>query len=122
MFPFEFRRVELFVLGTVPNKLLLPTNESDHRFERNNNDSSESDHTPFTTWQDAQQNPNKRQSNSATEDDELEEKGFQQNITTMICPVTGMRATSNCPEKRPQTYTPGEEPKEFCTFHVYPPK
>ncbi len=76
--------------------------------------------TPFTTWQDAQQNSNR--SNSPLEKDDLEDRGFQQNITVTICPVTGMRATSNCPNKHPQTFMQGEEPEEFCTFHVYPPK
>ncbi|HXH69771.1 MAG TPA: PBP1A family penicillin-binding protein [Pyrinomonadaceae bacterium] len=120
--PAEFRRVELFVVGTVPNKILLPTDELV-------TDSSETitltpspANTPVATWQDAQQNPNDNQSNSATEDDDFEERGFQRNITVMICPLTGMRATFNCPEKRPQTFKQSEEPNEFCTFHVYPPK
>jgi hypothetical protein len=69
-----------------------------------------------------QQNPNNKPPSSSAEDNDLEEKGFQQNITTMICFLTGMRATSNCPTKQPQTFKQGEEPKEFCTFHVYPPK
>jgi membrane peptidoglycan carboxypeptidase len=120
--PSEFRRVELFVLGTVPNKLLLPTNESITDLSETTPIAPSPTSTPFTTWQDAQQNPSRKQSNSAMEDNELEEKGFQQNITTMICPITGMRATSNCPEKRPQSFKLGNEPKEFCTFHVYPPK
>jgi penicillin-binding protein 1B len=120
--PFEFRRIELFVLGTVPNKLLLPTDESITDLSETTTIAPSPTNTPFTTWQDAQQNPNRKQSNSATEDGELEEKGFQQNITTMICPITGMRATSNCPEKSPQSFKLGNEPKEFCTFHVNPPK
>jgi penicillin-binding protein 1B len=120
--PPEFRRVELFVVGTVPNKVLLPADEAITDTSETITITPSPTNTPFTTWQDAQQNPNNRQSNSATEDDDLEEKGIRQNITVMICPVTGMRATSNCPEKRPQTFKQGEEPKEFCTFHVYPPR
>jgi penicillin-binding protein 1B len=119
--PFEFRRIELFVLGTVPNKLLLPTDEPITELSETTTIAPSPTNTPFTTWQDAQQNPNKKQSNSGMEDGELEEKDFQQNITTMICPITGMRATSNCPEKRSQSFKVGAEPKEFCTFHVYPP-
>ncbi len=121
--PAEFRRVELFVLGTVPNKVLLPTSESIADSSEITTATPSPTNTPFTTWQqDAQQNPNNKQSNSAPENDDLDEQGFQQNITVMICPVTGMRATSNCPTKRPQTFKKGEEPKEFCTFHIYPPK
>jgi penicillin-binding protein 1B len=120
--PAEFRRVELFVIGTVPNKVLLPTDEENLDSAGTETATPSPTNTPFTTWQDAQQNPKNRQSNSATEDNNLEEKNFQQNVTVMICPVTGMRATSNCPVKQPQTFKQGEEPKEFCTFHVYPPK
>jgi penicillin-binding protein 1B len=120
--PPEFRRVELFVIGTVPNKVLLPTDETNLIESETTKTTPSPTNTPFTTWQEAQENPKNKQSNSAPEDDDLEEKGFQQNITVMVCPITGMRSTSNCPTKRPQTFRHGEEPKDFCTFHVYPPK
>jgi penicillin-binding protein 1B len=120
--PTEFRRVELFVVGTVPNKVLLPTDEANLEESETITTAPSPTNTPFTTWQDAQQNTNNKQSNPAAEDDDFGEKGFQQNITVMVCPVTGMRATSNCSGKRPQTFKPGDEPKEFCTFHIYPPK
>jgi penicillin-binding protein 1B len=120
--PAEFRRVELFVLGTVPNKVLLPTDEASLEESEIPKTTPSPTNTPFTTWQDVQQNPNNKPPNSSAEDNDLEEKGFQQNITTMICFLTGMRATFNCPEKRLQTFKQGEEPKEFCTFHVYPPR
>jgi len=38
-------------------------------------------------------------------------------ITVMICPITGMRATANCPNKEAHKFKAGTEPKEFCTFH-----
>ncbi len=120
--PAEFRRVELFVIGTVPNKVLLPTDEANLEESETITIAPSPTDTPFTTWQDSQQNPNNKQLNPAAEDNDLEEKGFQQNITVMICSITGMRATSNCPEKSPQTFNQGEEPREFCTFHIYPPK
>ncbi len=120
--PFEFRRVELFVLGTVPNKVLLPTDESNSDTDTTQTVAPSPTNTPFTTWQDAQQNSNNKQSNSATEDNNLEDSNYQRNVTVMICPVTGMRATSNCPNPKPKTFKEGEEPKEFCTFHVYPPR
>lgn len=116
--PPEFRRVELFVTGTVPNKTLLPSVEaslSDQELAEPNPSS-----TPFTTWQDAQQNSNSNQNSPVKKDDSTPE--FERNVTVMICPLTGMRATANCPNKKPQTFKEGEEPKDFCTFHVKPPK
>ncbi|MGI8787394.1 MAG: transglycosylase domain-containing protein, partial [Pyrinomonadaceae bacterium] len=115
--PPEFRRVEIFISGTVPNKTLLPTDDAnltDQTIEPNPTG------TPFTTWQNAQQNQTPNQNNSPTAQDATPE--IEQTITVMICPLTGMRATANCPEKRPQTFKEGEEPKDFCTFHVNPPK
>ncbi len=120
--PPEFRRVELFIGGTMPNKIMLPTGD-----ENAENDLSETSvqttptATPFTTWQDAQQNQPNSNRNNYTED-KNSEPDFERTVTVMVCPVTGMRATSNCPDKKPKTFKEGEEPKDFCTFHVYPPK
>jgi penicillin-binding protein 1B len=44
--PAEFRRIELFVMGTVPNKLLLPTDESNLS---ENENQPQATPTPFTT-------------------------------------------------------------------------
>ena len=118
--PAEFRRIELFVGGTVPNKNLLPIDEANLDESETIKINPSPTATPFTTWQEAQQNSNR--SNPPVETNDSEDKDFLQNISVMVCPVTGMRATSNCPTKQPQTFTQGEEPKEFCTFHVYPPK
>jgi penicillin-binding protein 1B len=109
--PAEFRRIELFVAGTVPNKSLLPVNEDDPNSDINNPRATP---TPFTTWEEEQQNQNgtPRSSRDAAPV-ELEQK-----ITVMICPLTGMRATRNCPNRENKTFKQGEEPKEFCTFHV----
>ena len=121
--PAEFRRIELFVVGTVPNKVLLPVDEMNLEDGESARAAPSPTNTPFTTWEDAQQNAsNKSETNSKIEIGDVEEKGFQQSITMMICPITGLRATSNCPTKRPQTFKQGDEPKEFCTFHIYPPK
>jgi hypothetical protein len=102
----------------VPNKTLLPTEETalTERELAEPNPTA----TPFTTWQDAQQNQRNNQNSSIEGEDSPNE--FERNITVMTCPLTGMRATSNCPNKKPQTFKEGEEPKDFCTFHVNPPK
>ena len=111
--PPEFRRVELFVIGTVPNKTLLPTVDTLTDIDKAAPTPSE---TPFQTWQDAQQNNQNRP--KLTPDDDIPKAEVVQNITVMVCPLTGMRATANCPDKHPETFKKGEEPQEFCTFHV----
>ncbi len=111
--PPEFRRVELFVIGTVPNKTLLPVDDG---LSDTDVPAPTPTETPFQTWQDAGQN-----SNSAPKPnvgDDIPKVEIEQSITLMVCPLTGMRATANCPDKRPQTFSKGAEPKEFCTFHV----
>lgn len=114
--PAEFRRVEYFVSGTVPNKSFLPVKEPDAEIDKNPNATP----TPFVTWQEDQQNQGQNQTNSNRQTNSVED--LQQNLTVMMCPITGMRATSNCPNMKPETFRQGSEPKEFCRFHVAPPR
>ncbi len=116
--PAEFRRVELFVGGTVPNKILLPTEETVLTDEQSAVPTPTE--TPFQTWQEAQQGQRGNSVNPPPHDDLNAD--VVHNVTLMICPLTGMRATVNCPNKKPKTFIEGEQPKEFCTFHVNPPK
>lgn len=118
--PPEFRRVELFVVGTMPNKLLLPA--PPENFDENVTGTVQATPTatPFTTWEESQQGEKNNVPYPEQKDDA--ETDFERTVTVMICPVTGMRATSNCPTKQPKTFKEGTEPKDFCTFHVYPPK
>ena len=114
--PAEFRRVELFISGTIPNKL-LPTEETPEDFESTET-KPEPVGTPFQTWTD-------EQTGKTPEDspDVRKPRGdFQRGVYVMICPVTGMRATSNCPKKEAHSFEPGTEPGDFCTFHVNPPE
>jgi hypothetical protein len=106
------------VTGTVPNKSLLPTEDAGLIEEQLTVPTPTA--TPFTTWQEAQQHQKNNKTHSPP--DENQESDFQQNITVMICQLTGMRATANCPNKQPKTFVEGEQPKEFCPFHVNPPK
>jgi penicillin-binding protein 1B len=121
--PAEFRRVELFVSGTVPNKTLLPTEETILPEEQSTAATPSPSETPFETWQEqAQPQP----TTQATPRNALPPAAprlesnidFVHTITIMICPLTKMRATINCPNKQPKTFNEGEQPKEFCTFHV----
>lgn len=72
--------------------------------------------TPLPTLYESQyerkNNQNSLQVNEKSKPDLAKE------ITVMICPLTGMRATTDCPNKQPQTFANGEQPNQFCTFHV----
>jgi len=119
--PPEFRRTELFVAGTIPIKSmeedetdLLPAEEplpSDSP-EEPNPDPSPSPTPVSGTWQDKAEPPGNK--NSKTLRNQADDQGM---ITVMICPITGMRATANCPNKEAHKFKAGTEPKEFCTFH-----
>ena len=117
--PPEFRRVELFILGTVPNKTLLPVDEAAVDTSENLAPAAKPTETPFTTWQNSQNNQ-KGNTNSGKEIPAAVEP--ERTVTVMVCDLTGDRATSNCPDKHPQTFKEGAEPKNFCRFHVNPPK
>ncbi|MFZ1700409.1 MAG: PBP1A family penicillin-binding protein [Pyrinomonadaceae bacterium] len=112
--PPEFRRVELFIAGTVPTRAILPMNETPEEIEPALPDKSP---TPITeTWQDAQPDGSAPDGGPARRDIRPGEPAAR-GVTLMICPLTGMRATANCPEKESKTFRTGSEPKEFCTFH-----
>ena len=123
--PAEFRRIEMFVAGTVPNRSLLPVID-ETLDEGGVGERTTPSPTPLTeTWQDGitpdgppgdsgpppggGQVDMSRGRRGGNEIDGL--------ITVMICPVTRMRATAYCPDKEPKTFRAGAEPKEFCTFH-----
>ena len=105
--PAEFRRVELFIAGTLPNRQLLTEEDMVPESEPNPTQ------TPLVeTLQDQVESnsnappdrPNRRSANS-------------HGNLVFICPITGMRATINCPTRESKLFREGSEPKEFCTFH-----
>lgn len=106
--PAEFRRVELFIAGTLPMKQMIPAEETEF-------DTSKPPPTPVPldgTWQD-QTTPGATPlpSNSKPTAPTIEK------ITVMICPLSGQRATANCPTKESKTFNKGQEPTDFCDFH-----
>ncbi|MGH9820558.1 MAG: penicillin-binding transpeptidase domain-containing protein, partial [Pyrinomonadaceae bacterium] len=117
--PPEFRRTELFVAGTIPLKNMpdpnsdlppedLPPDQPDQQ------DAPTPSPTPVSgTWQDKVEPPN----NKSTDQRLKSQSNDSGMVTVMICPVTGMRATANCPERVAQKFKAGTEPKDFCTFH-----
>ena len=111
--PLEFRRVELFVAGTVPNKILMPTDEVPVS-EENTENQPRPTPTPFRTWEE-EQNGTTNQNTSTNSSQKRTTNG--RTVSVMICPLSGTRATSNCPTKEIKTFEEGKEPKDFCQFH-----
>jgi len=119
--PAEFRRIELFVSGTVPAPKTIETPEPQYDPETGElieMPTPTPKETPLNgTWQDRAEPPGVESGNS--NGGASQKSGF---VSIDICPLTGMRATSNCPEHERKTFRRGTEPKDFCTFHVNPPR
>ena len=105
--PNEFRRIELFISGTVPNKALTveptPTPLDDE------------------SWRDELPQPSPETTppiDKSSEANTAPKPEVEKNVTMMICPISNKRATSFCPNSRPQKFTNGSEPEEFCQFHT----
>ncbi len=116
--PAEFRRVELFVGGTVPNKTLIEQPAVEN-YEENvpspdstpsePADPAEPTPTPLNgTWQDG----------STPNGNSRERSSTPRNVSVVVCSLTGMRATQYCPKREMKSFVPGSEPTEYCTFHV----
>ncbi len=108
--PAEFRRIDLFIAGTVPNRAMLPVeDETPGELQPYpSNSPTPADDVPPDGDLPPEKTPQRK---VRAPDNEIG------SATVMVCPLTGMRATSNCPDKEPRTYRGGTEPKEFCTFH-----
>lgn len=118
--PPEFRRTELFVAGTIPIKNMpeettdLPPDDPVSGEQPSGQDLPTPSPTPVSgTWQDKIEPPDNR-STSQRLKNQPDDRGT---VTVMICPVTGLRATANCPDRVAQKFKAGTEPKDFCTFH-----
>ncbi|HLA94959.1 MAG TPA: hypothetical protein VK612_04505, partial [Pyrinomonadaceae bacterium] len=117
--PPEFRRVELFVAGTVPNKALLNTDEGDIEYDPETGEpippkpKAEVSPTPLTgTWED------KLEPGTNSNSSRGKPKGERARmISVVICPVSGMRATAACPISEAKSFPEGREPQDFCAFH-----
>jgi penicillin-binding protein 1B len=112
--PEEFRRVELFVAGTIPNRTLLPTEDVDASIDVNPEGTPiGTTPTPVTgTWQDGAEpgdppRPGARRSSAEP----------AKTILVVICPLTGLRATTKCPGREARGFVRGSEPRDFCAFH-----
>jgi membrane peptidoglycan carboxypeptidase len=105
--PAEFRRVELFIAGTIPNRQLLTEEDMIPESEPN------PVQTPLV---DALQDHLDSNSNDRSRRRDRADNSQKGNLV-FVCPITGMRATVNCPGRESRAFPEGSEPKEFCTFH-----
>lgn len=106
--PPEFRRIELFIGGTIPNRKLLTEDEA-LTFDELPSP------TPIDeTWHDAIEPATNSNTNSKPK---RPGRVPTETISVNVCPITGQRVTSNCPASEPRTFRTGTEPKDFCTFH-----
>ena len=111
--PPEFRRVELFIAGTVPNPSMAPLLETDEELTEPRTASPTP--SPLTeTWQEGAEDDTIRPS---SEDELPRPRDPRGTVTIMICPVTNMRATEFCEIKEPRTFRAGTEPLDYCRFH-----
>jgi penicillin-binding protein 1B len=109
--PQEFRRIELFISGTLPPKAMIPIDDTG----LTDTDRPPPSPTPLSeTWQDSSEPPDRQSDPDVTR---VPTSDTGRNVTVMICPLTGMRAGPHCPEKVAKVFRAGTEPKEFCTFH-----
>lgn len=111
--PAEFRRVELFVAGTIPNKALLKTDEGEIQYDPETGEpiepkpKPEPSTTPISgTWE---EKVGSGSNNNSTPRGKM--------VTVFICPISGLRATVNCPKTESRSFPVGKEPRDFCAFH-----
>jgi penicillin-binding protein 1B len=118
--PAEFRRVELFVSGTVPNKTLV---QPDLEYYPDIREYTTGEPPPapiqsitpmIETWEETQNDAANGRSPTPRNEGTPVARGF---TTIAICPITEMRALSNCPGKQLKSFREGSEPKQFCPFH-----
>lgn len=107
--PAEFRRIELFVGGTIPSRMLLT--------EEQMSESAVAAETPpeniSETWQE----------NAESTSPQSPSPVPQRNRSTVaaknviVCKRSGQRATGKCPEQEAKSFEDGREPRDFCEFH-----
>jgi len=115
--PAEFRRVELFIGGTVPNKAMIPLEEgTDYGLPEDIPTQPTPTPPPVTgTWQDSETAPHPDPGQSQAQRNPA--ASSQRSVTVMVCKTSGMRATNRCPEKEAKVFKEGTEPKDFCDLH-----
>jgi membrane peptidoglycan carboxypeptidase len=109
--PLEFRRVELFIAGTMPNKQLLteptPTPDENNDFRDVITPSESPTPEGDIPLDELPVKPTTPTPNLQVEP----------NIFVMICGDSGLLATQFCPHKVSKKFTKGFAPRDYCPFH-----
>lgn len=108
--PPEFRRVEFFIAGTIPNRRLVGEDELD-------DGSLDEEISPRQqsgeTWLD-KADPDKPPTKPAGE---VPTPSTIENILVSICPQSGFKVSVKCPSRESRTFRKGSEPVDFCPIH-----
>lgn len=107
--PAEFRRVELFIGGTIPNRMLLTEEDLNAKTPLTESESTDVDQT----WQeDSESNkaPDRKPQNPTP-------TAMSGRVSVIVCRRSGLRATANCPDHDARSFEDGKQPRDFCAFH-----
>ncbi len=113
--PPEFRRIELFVAGTIPNRMLL----TEEQMSASVPVDDARDGSVDQTWQDLSENSNSVSRSPAPNDDRPDRQSASAviRVSVIVCKRSGLRVSARCPEHEARTFEEGKEPREFCAFH-----
>ncbi len=114
--PAEFRRTEVFISGTIPNRRLLGLEELEAEVLLPADPAATP--TPVSeTWQEQVDGlPAEAPANTNPQAEKPAPISVA-GLRLTICPLTGMRASIKCPTRESKTFRDGTEPKDFCSFH-----
>ena len=115
--PAEFRRTELFIGGTVPNKTMLPIDDDGFESGVPSDEPKPSpSSTPVTgTWQELLEEP--ANGNTPSSRNRYKSPDARDLVTVVVCPISGLRATTNCPGREPRAFARRSAPSDFCNLH-----
>ncbi|MEP7075499.1 MAG: PBP1A family penicillin-binding protein [Acidobacteriota bacterium] len=119
--PPEFRRVELFVAGTIPLMSMKDENTELPPDEPLPTDSPEQQETPGPTPSDLPVNGTLGDNHDTVANKQAQRPRRAgedaKMVIVAICPISGLRATAKCPQREARSFRAGTEPTEFCNIH-----
>ena len=114
--PPEFRRIELFISGTVPSRAILRSDDGSIQYDPETGEpiipkpDPEPTATPLDkTWEETVEPSLDPTPGSRAPKPKI--------VTVIICPLTDLRATVYCPRTEARNYTSGKEPRDLCAIH-----
>jgi Membrane carboxypeptidase (penicillin-binding protein) len=108
--PAEFRRVEIFISGTIPNRFLLSQEDLEGRTAEQSPESSTVNETLLDSAEQGDSNVRPQPTRTPTASE------VRTYTSVIVCRQSGQRATSKCPTEA-KSFEDGKEPRDFCPFH-----